>query len=158
MVAEIQKIIVPKEQAVFWMDKNGFWHNEHGRLEHPKLIRYFNSSIRKDENGYYLYQKTDEFEEKVYFCHGETALFVVDFKVTDHAIELALNNRTTIALCPDELFSLKDALYVQTLDHKIKFTDRALVKLSKFMVENEGELFLTLNNKSYPILSGVDQQ
>ena len=150
MASKIPMIIVPKEQAVFWMDKHGMWHNEHGRFEHPKMINYFNAAIRKDENGYHVYQLTDEFEEKVYFRHEDTALFVVDLTV-GREVELLLNNKTRLPLCPGELYSLNDALYVRTREHRIKFSDRALVKLSKFMEEKEDRLFLTLDGKSYPI-------
>ncbi|MCP4022082.1 MAG: MFS transporter permease, partial [Desulfobacteraceae bacterium] len=62
-----KQIIIPKEDAVFWMDKHGIWHNEHGPFEHPKIIKYFNASIQKDDQGYYVNQATGEFEEKVYF-------------------------------------------------------------------------------------------
>ena len=50
-------IVIPKENAVFRMDGNGIWHNEHGRFEHPKIINHFNRSIQKDEQGYFLSQK-----------------------------------------------------------------------------------------------------
>lgn len=151
MDLEIQSITIPKEKALFWMDKNGVWHNEHGRFEHPKLIAYFNASIRKDDMGYHVYQLTDEFEEKVYFFHEDTALFVVNLIVSD-GVSLALNNRTKLTLQPEKLYSFNDALYFETNEHIIKFTDRALVKLSKFMEDREGRLFLTLNDKSWPIV------
>lgn len=72
------------------MDKNGVWHNEHGKFEHPKIIRHFNRSIQKDDLGYYLFQQTDECEEKVYFPHEDTVLFVVDFSLGEE-LELTLN-------------------------------------------------------------------
>ena len=133
------------------MDKNGVWHNEHGRFEHPKLIAYFNASIRKDDMGYHLYQSTDEFEEKVYFFHEDTALFVVDLTVSE-VVRLALNNRTRMTLEPEQLYSSNDALYLETREHIIKCADRALVKLSKFMQDRDGVLFLTLNDRSWPIV------
>lgn len=148
---KIQSRTIPKEEAVFWMDKNGVWHNEHGRFEHPKLITYFNASIRKDDMGYHLYQLTDEFEEKVYFFHEDTALFVVDLTVSE-GVRLALNNRTKMTLEPEQLYSSNDALYLETHEHTIKFTDRALVKLSKFMQDRDGVLFLTLNDRFWPIV------
>ncbi|MDY0221095.1 MAG: MFS transporter permease [Desulfobacterium sp.] len=157
MALEIKSITIPKEKAIFWMDKNGVWHNEHGRFEHPKLIAYFNSSIRKDHMGYHLYQLTDEFEEKVYFFHEDTALFVVDLTVSD-VVRLALNNRTRLTLQPDKLYSSNDALYLETQEHIIKFTDRALVKLSKFMQDQEGELFLVLNDQSWPIVEKMSSK
>lgn len=157
MVLEIQSITIPKEKAIFWMDKNGVWHNEHGRFEHPKLIAYFNSSIRKDDMGYHVYQLTDEFEEKVYFFHEDTALFVVDLTVSDE-VRLALNNRIKLTLQPEQLYTSNDALYLETHEHIIKFTDRALVKLSKFMQDREGQLFLILNDQSWPVVEKQSSQ
>lgn len=150
MTSDIKQIIIPRDKAVFWMDKNGVWHNEHGRFEHPKLIAYFNASIRKDDMGYHVYQLTDEFEEKVYFRHEDTALFVVNINVSKGS--LVLNNGTKLTLCPEQLYTANDALYLDTGEHTIKFTDRALVKLSKMMAEREGQLFLTLNGKTWPIV------
>ncbi|MBI9088962.1 MAG: MFS transporter permease [Desulfobacterium sp.] len=150
MASKIPMITVPKEEAVFWMDKHGVWHNEHGRFEHPKMINYFNASIRKDGNGYHLYQLSDDFEEKVYFCHEDTALFVVDLTLGP-AVELLLNNKTRMTLCPDDLYSCNDALYVRTPDHRIKFSDRALVKLSKSMEDKADDLFVNLGGTSYLI-------
>jgi hypothetical protein len=157
MTSDIKKIIIPREKAVFWMDKNGVWHNEHGRFEHPKLIAYFNASIRRDDLGYHVYQLTDEFEEKVYFVHEDTALFVVDVTVSD-PVRLVLNNRTKLTLCPEQLYTANDALYLETGEHTIKFTDRALVKLSKMMTDQEGRLFLTLNGKTWPIAEKAGSQ
>ena len=74
----MKQIIIPKENAVFRMDGNGVWHNEHGKIEHPKIIKYFHQSIGKDDRGYFVFQTTDEFEEKVYFPYEETAMFVFD--------------------------------------------------------------------------------
>ncbi|NOX33439.1 MAG: DUF1285 domain-containing protein [Deltaproteobacteria bacterium] len=147
---EKRKIIVSKEDAVFRMDKNGIWHNEHGKFEHPKIIKYFNASIKKDENGYYVHQVTDDYEEKVYFPYEDTALFVVDVKVQEEIV-LILNNNDTIILDPQKLFARDDNLYLQTQDHRIKFAQSALLKISKFLEEKKGRLFFTIKNKSYPV-------
>ena len=141
-------IIVPKENAVFWMDKNGVWHNEHGKFEHPKIIRHFNRSIKKDDQGYYLSQTSDEVEEKVYFPHEDSVLFVVDICREDK-LQLTLNTANTICLDPTQLFTRNDNLYVETPGHCIKFSQHALVKLSKQMEEIDGQLCLMLNHTSY---------
>jgi len=147
MVSEKKKqIIIPKEDAVFRMDKNGDWHNKHGKFEHPKIIRYFNASIKKDAKGYYVCQETDELIEKVYFHYEDTALFVLDIK-TNEDILLILNNTDTIKLDPDQLFSRDDNLYLQTPEHQIKFKDRALLKISKFMDEKDGQLLFKIKGK-----------
>ncbi len=146
-------IIIPKEEAVFWMDKNGTWHNEHGKFEHPRIIKYFNSAIKKDENGYYVHQTTGECEEKVYFPYEDTAVFVVDIMISGPDICLILNTTDRIALGEGELFMASDSLYLQTFDHKIKFSSHALVKISKFIEEKDGKFSILINQKTYLIRS-----
>ena len=145
-----REIIISKEDAVFWMDKNGVWQNEHGKFEHPKIIKYFNASIKKDENGYYVHQETNECIEKVYFHYEDTALFVSDIKENENII-LILNSNDTIKFNPRQLFTRDDNLYVQTPEHRVKFKDRALLKISKFMEEKDGQLLFKLEGKTYPV-------
>ena len=147
----MDKRIIEKEDAVFWLDKDGNWQNEHGRFQHPKLIRFFHSSIQKDDNGYFVSQTTDEFEEKVYFRYEDTALFVFDIDVGDAQVRLLLNTGEDMMLNPEQLVQKKDCLYVETLDHSIKFTQKTLVKLSAYMVEKDGVLGLDLNGKTWEI-------
>lgn len=147
MVSEKKKqIIISKEDAVFWMNKNGDWYNEHGKFEHPKIIKYFNASIKKDDKGYHICQKTDELIEKVYFHYEDTALFVSDIKINEDIL-LILNNTDIIKLDPEQLFSRDDSLYLQTPEHQIKFKDRALLKISKFIDEKEGQLLFKIKGK-----------
>jgi len=148
VVQKQREIIISKEDAVFWMDKNGIWHNEHGKFEHPRIIKYFNASIRKDENGYYLLQETNECIEKVYFYYEDTALFVMDIKPAENMI-LILNTGDTMPFDPARLFLRDDNLYLQTPEHLIKFKDRALLKMSRFMEEKDGHLFFKMKNKTY---------
>ncbi len=150
MTSEKKSIIVPEEKAVFRMDKNGIWHNEHGKFEHPKIIRHFNRSIQKDDLGYYLSQETDNFEEKVYFPHEDTALFVTDF-FGGEKLKLTLNTTKTLTLDPTQLFTRNDSLYLQTPEHCIKFSQHALVKLSRYMEETDGRFCLKLNQTTYTI-------
>lgn len=132
------------------MDKNGIWQNEYGKFEHPKIIKYFNASIKKDENGYYVCQETDELIEKVYFRYEDTALFALDIKV-DENILLLLNNTDAIILDPEHLFIRDDNLYFQTAEHQIKFKERALLKILKFIEEKDGQLLLKFQGKTYPV-------
>ncbi|WP_319576126.1 MFS transporter permease [uncultured Desulfobacter sp.] len=136
--------IIPKEQAVFWMDKDGAWHNEHGELEHHKIIKYFNQSIQKDDNGYFLCQTINDVEEKVYFLYEETAVFVVDLAKKDAGIELTLNTLDTIILDPEALVIKKDALFMETDAHLIKFTQKALAKMTSFLKDTPQGLALNL--------------
>ena len=147
---ERKQIVISKEEAVFWMDKNGIWHNKHGKFEHPRIIKYFNASIRKDENGYYIHQVTEDHEEKVYFPYEDTALFVIDIKEKDDIL-LTLNNTDTLKLDGEQLFIRDDNLYLQTPEHRIKFSSRALLKISKFMQEKDGQLSFTINGRGYPV-------
>ncbi|WP_320043979.1 MFS transporter permease [uncultured Desulfobacter sp.] len=134
--------IIPKEQAVFWMDKDGVWHNEHGKLEHPKIIKYFNQSMGKDDQGYFLSQIINDVEEKVYFSYEETAVFVVGFVKKDAWIELTLNTLDTIALDPEALYIKADALFMETDDHLVKFTQKALAQMSVFLTDTpQGLIF-----------------
>ena len=145
-----KQIIVSKEDAVFWMGKNGDWYNEHGKFEHPKIIKYFNDSIKKDENGYYVHQVTDDYEEKVYFPYEDTALFVSDIEENEDIV-LILNNNDTIKFDPRQLFVRDDNLYLQTPEHRVKFKDRALLKISKFMEETDRQLLFKIKGKTYPV-------
>jgi hypothetical protein len=148
MTSDMKQIIVPKENAVFWMDKNGIWHNEHGKFEHPKIIAYFHKSIRKDDQGYHVYQIRDGCEEKVYFPYEDTALFVVDLKDNQ---TLVLNTTDTLPLDPSQLFTRDDSLYIDTPEHCIKFGQRALMKLARLLEEKEDRLFVVLDGKAHEI-------
>lgn len=143
--------VIPRENAVFRLDKNGIWHNEHGRFEHPKIIRYFHRSIQKDENGYHLSQRRDGFLEKVYFPYEDTALFVFDIREQKNGLTLVLNTGKTLILDPETLFSRNDSLYVKTADHCIKFAQNALVRISRFLDQDQEPLCLVLGGKTYSI-------
>ena len=142
----MRKITIPKEKAVFWLDKNGRWHNEHGEFEHKKVIDYFHSAIRKDADGYYLFQETDEFQEKVYFPHEDTALFIFDVKIED-TVTLTLNTKRQVQLVPDTLYIRDDQLYVAIGDETAKFTANALVKLSAILDEEDGKTIIKIGNE-----------
>ena len=146
-----KEIIIPKEKAVFRLDKNGTWHNEHGKFGHAKIIRYFHQSICKDEKGYHLRQVRDGFVEKVYFPYEETAMFVFDVKGDVNGLVLVLNTGETLALDPATLFSKNDSLYVKTGEHLIKFAQDALVKISRFLDEDQDQLCLVLGTGTYPV-------
>ena len=146
-----REIIIPKERAIFWMDKNGRWHNEHGKFEHKKIINYFHSSIKRDENGYYLFQKRGNIREKVYFHYEDTALFAVDL-IKDNDIRLILNTKKQIKLMPRKLFIRGDDLYMQMGEETIKFTDRGLMKISDLLEYDNKQYFIKIKNRKYKIL------
>jgi hypothetical protein len=129
---DIKELVIPKEKAVFWMDASGKWQNEHGPFEHPKIIAYFNSSIRKDKDGYFVAQIRDGLREKVYFRHQDTPLFVVQMQEEQHLI-LILNTGTRFPLEPRKLFIRNDHLYVHIGDEYAKFSERLLVRFAEWL-------------------------
>jgi hypothetical protein len=145
------EIIIPKERAIFWLDKNGRWHNEHGEFEHKKIIEYFHSSIKRDENGYYLFQKRGDVQEKVYFHYEDTALFAVDL-IKDNDITLMLNTRKQIKLMPRNLFIHEDNLYMRMGAETIKFSERGLMKISDLLEYDNDRYFIKIKNRKYKIL------
>jgi len=152
MEPDLKEMIIPKEDALFWLDKNGIWHTEDGKFEHPKIIRHFNASIQKDEMGYYLCQPREGFLEKVYFSYEDTALFVIDIKEEhEQGLTLLLSTRETVILDPGQLFTCNDNLYVQTSEHCMKFGQRALVKISAFLEDKEDLLCLNLGGVFHDI-------
>ena len=146
-----REIIIPKDRAIFWLDKNGRWHNAHGEFEHKKIIDYFHSSIKRDENGYYLSQKRGNVQEKVYFHYEDTALFAVDL-IKDNDITLILNTRKQIKLKPRNLFIRGDDLYMRMGEETIKFTERGLMKISDLLQYDNDQYFIKINKRKYKIL------
>jgi hypothetical protein len=126
-------------------------HNVHGEFEHKKIIDYFHSSIKRDENGYYLSQKRENVQEKVYFHYEDTALFAVDL-IKDNDITLILNTRKQIKLKPRNLFIRGDDLYMQMRAETIKFTERGLMKISDLLEYDNDRYFIKINNRKYKIL------
>lgn len=145
---------MPKENAVFWLDAFGRWHNEHGPFEHKKIINYFHSSIRSDVDGYHLYQKRDDgIVEKVYFKYEDTALFVFDLNIRESTddIRLILNTKDEIPLDPNALFVHNENLYMEHAGDRVKFNDRAMLKLSDRLIFYQHRYRIKLHNKVYEI-------
>ncbi|MEH0019540.1 MAG: MFS transporter permease [Desulfobacter sp.] len=142
--------VIPRENAVFRMDENGVWHNAHGRFEHPKIISYFNRSIQKDSQGYFVSQMLGEVVEKVYFPFVDTALFVVDIRIKDN-IELVLNTGNTVLLDPSTLHTRDDSLFCRTPDDLVKFNQHALARLARCLDETDQGLMLNMGGASFPI-------
>ncbi len=151
MTQEKKQTVIPKEQAVFWMDAHGVWHNEHGKLEHPKIIKYFNQSIQKDDQGYFLSQTINGGEEKVYFPYKETAVFAVGVSIGSDAIELTLNTQDVTRLAPEALYIKDDALFMQGQTHLIKFTPKALAQMTPVLKDTDQALCLELGGRQFDI-------
>ena len=151
---ETKEVVVPKENAVFRLDAHGRWHNKHGVFEHKKIIDYFHSSIRKDADGYHLFQKHgDDAIEKVYFTYEDTALFVFDIDKADDAdkIRLILNTKEKIPLDPKAVYIQNDNLYAVHEGHRIKFIDRAMLKLAHRLKFDQEQYRIEFSGKTYDI-------
>jgi hypothetical protein len=144
-------LTIGPEKAVFWMDAQGRWHNRHGPFEHKKIIDHFNASIERDKDGYYVTQENNGIREKVYFRYEDTALFVVDVVMAD-PIKLVLNTSVQIDLLPDAMTVRGDQLYIHSGGDRIKFSQRALLKISRIM-EYRGEMYyICVNKQKYPVV------
>jgi hypothetical protein len=150
MTEKIKEIIIGRDDAVFWLDKNGCWQNENGKFRHKKIIRYFHSCIRKDRRGYYLYQENGEYAEKVYFPYEDQALFVFDVIGSDR-VTLVLNTGKRIALKPRKLFTKNDCLYMQLGEDTIKFAEQGLIKIARYLEDEDNQIYIRINNRRYKI-------
>lgn len=150
MKEQNKEITIKKEDAVFWMDGNGRWHNQHGEFEHKKVIAYFNQSIQYDADGYFVSQVRGDMLEKVYFPYQETALFAVDILQHD-GVRLLLNTRKQVPLNPEKLFIRNDTLFMHFENQLIKFSDRSMIKLSDRLDDVNGQLSIHLKGAHYTI-------
>jgi hypothetical protein len=150
MTPKKKERIISKEDAVFWLDEHGFWHNEHGKFQHKKIIDYFHSSIHKDDNGYFLSQQNEYFNEKVYFPHKDTALFVFHV-IEGEEIILVLNTKKQLQLDPEKLFMKNDCLYLYYGDEIVKFAEKSLLKIADLLEDEDERYFIRVKNKRYEI-------
>ena len=150
MPKENKAVIIPKEEAVFWLDKHGYWHNKFGKFEHKKIIDYFHTSIRRDARGYFLSQMMDDVQEKVYFPYEDTALFVFNI-IRDADIVLALNTGRHVKIRPTQLSIEDDHLYMQLGQERIKFSQQSLLKISDLIEEENEQYFIRIKKRRYRI-------
>lgn len=152
MTDQLKEIVIEKEDAVFHLDANGRWHNQHGRFQHKKVIDYFHTCIQKDAHGFYLTQERDNCIEKVYFPYEETAYFVFDVIAGDD-ITLVLNTKERLKLDPDRLCIKNDNLYMRRGEDIIKFTDRSMMKIASFLEESDSGYDFVFQGKTYPVVT-----
>ena len=150
MTDQKKEKVISKEKAVFWLDKHGFWHNEHGKFQHKKIIDYFHTSINRDRDGYFLSQENEQFIEKVYFPHEDTALFVFNV-IPGEEIVLVLNTKKQIKLDPEKLFMQNDSLYMHFGNEIIKFAEHGLLKIADLMENEDDRYFIRVKNKRYEV-------
>lgn len=152
--SQIKEIIIPKEKAVFWMDARGRWCNEHGPFEHARIIAYFNQSIRKDRDGYFVEQVRDGMREKVYFYHHDTPLFIVD-TVGDDPAKVILNTGAYVDFCPQRLIIRNDQLYMRINDDEIaKFNERTMMHIAAWIDYHEGRVYFQIDDSRIEIPEG----
>ena len=150
MTKQPKEIVISKDKAVFWLDSNGRWHNKHGQFEHRKIIDFFHSSIRKDKEGYFVAQVTESYLEKVYFRYEDTALFVFNV-IKNEGIFLILNTKKQIKLNPEKLYIKDDYLYTRDEEDLVKFTEQSMMKISKYMENDNDRYFIKINDKRFNI-------
>jgi hypothetical protein len=152
MSEKIKEIVIDKEEAVFWLDENGCWQNENGKFRHKKLIHHFHSCIKRDQQGYYLYQENGKYAEKVYFPYEDQALFVFNV-IRQDDVTLILNTKKQIKLKPRRLFIKNDCLYMHMGEEIIKFVEQGLMKIAQLLEEENDQLFIRIKNRRYKIPS-----
>ena len=150
MANNITEVEIPREEAVFWLDGNGCWHNSDGKFRHKKIIDYFHASIKRDQKGYHLCQAHENYREKVYFPYEDQALFVFDV-LAGNDIMLVLNTKKQVKLKPRKLFVKNDGLYMHQGDEIIKFAEPGLMKITHFLEEKDDSLYIRSKNRRYKI-------
>jgi hypothetical protein len=140
MKAPVKEISISRENAVFWLDRNGRWHNQHGPFENRKIIRFFHAHIRRDADGYHVAQRHGRLLEKVYFNYEDTALFAFDVDMAE-PVTVVLNTGRELRLMPRKLLVSGDSLYMCKGDDRIKFIDHALLKISKIIEFDERDRY-----------------
>ncbi len=144
-------VVIPREEAVFWLDSRGYWRNSGGRFRKKKIIDHFHAAITMDANGYHLYQQKGDGFEKVYFPFEDTALFVFDVLFLKDGITLLLNTGRRLTLNPGSLYSKNDCLYLTDQGEIIKFSERALMQIAPLLQEDEYGLAITHGGVKHPI-------
>jgi hypothetical protein len=147
---ELPEHVIPKEKAIFWLDGRGFWHTAKGKFENQNIINHFHSCIRRDANGYYLQQEHREYREKVYFHYEDTALFVIHI-IRNDDITLVLNTGKKVNLKPRRLFIIGESLYMMIGEERAKFTEEALLRITDYMEDEEGQFFIRVKGRRYKI-------
>ncbi|MDY7037446.1 MAG: DUF1285 domain-containing protein [Thermodesulfobacteriota bacterium] len=144
-------MIIPKEKAVFRLDKNGAWHTDNEKFTNQKIINYFHSIIKKDKDGYFLEQEHKHFIEKVYFHYEDTPLFVFHIIKRDDGLILCLNTGKDISLDPEKLLMKNDNLYIQNDEDLIKLNANAMLSLADYMDDVDDQYFITIDGKRHLI-------
>ena len=146
--------IIPREKAVFRLDKNGNWRADDEKFTNQRIIKYFHSHIKKDEDGFFLEQEHRHYIEKVYFPYEDTAFFVSRIIERDGLV-LCLNTGKHIPLDPQKLFIKNDDLYIQNGEDLIKFSENTLLSLAGYMDEVDDRFVIVIDGKRH-IIPGME--
>ena len=146
----MKELVIPKDKAVFRLDGNGRWYNKFGRFQHKKIIDYFHACIRRDQDGYYLFQIRDDIREKVYFSYEDTALFVFDV-IRNIDVVLILNTQKKVKLKPKKLCIKNDHLFMLNGDELLKFSERSLTKIADLLEQENDDYFIRFKGRRYRI-------
>lgn len=142
--------IIPREKATFRLDKNGNWRAYDDRFENRKIISYFHSLIKKDQDGFFLEQEHPHYIEKVYFPYEDTALFVTRIIEKD-GLTICLNTGLQIPLEPEKLLLKNDNLYLRNGEDLIKFNQNALITLSGYMDDVDEQFVIKISGRKHVI-------
>jgi hypothetical protein len=143
-------VVVPKEKAVFRLDKNGVWHIGDEKFTNQNIINYFHSIIKKDKDGYFLEQEHSSFIEKVYFPYEDTPLFVFHI-IQNKGLLLCLNTGKRMPLDPEKLFVKDDNLYVRNDEDFIKLNADAMRILAEYIEDADGQYVITIDGERHLI-------
>jgi len=143
--------VIPKEKAVFRLDKNGVWHIDDEKFTNQKIINYFHSLIKKDKDGYFLEQEHRDFIEKVYFPYEETPLFVFRVIKRDDGLILCLNTGKQIKFDPEKLILKNNDLYIRNDEDLIKFNDNAVLSLADYIDDVDDRYVINIDGKRHLI-------
>jgi len=142
--------IIPKENAIFRLDKNGVWHIEGEKFTNPKIINYFHSIIKRDKDGWFLEQEHEHFIEKVYFPYEDTPLFVFHI-VRNRELLLCLNTGEKMPLDPEKLFMKDDNLYIRNNEDIIRLSAEAMQTLAEYITDADGQYVIDIVGKKHLI-------
>ena len=147
--------VIPRENAVFRLDKHGNWHGENGKFTNKKIIKHFHSHIKRDKDGFFLEQEHRHYIEKVYFPYEDTVLFVSRITEGSRPV-MCINTGAQIPLDPRKLFTKNDDLYYQNGEDLIKFNENALLSLAGYLDEVDDKFAIVIDGEKH-IIPGMEE-
>ena len=144
------------DPCLIYIDKEGRWYHQGAEMIHRGFIQLFYQNMELDPHGHYIIN----WNGKRCYVDVEDTAFVVrraELVTGDHKNEkiiLYLSDDTTEALKPETLYIGKDdVLYCKVKKGKFpaRFLRPAYYQLAERIIEQNGNFYLPLNNKKYPI-------